>query len=140
MDTLEHSLLPAPQVCPQPVNVRNKYCPSHSVLDIISGKWSVLTLYVLGWGPQRYSALQRTLEGISQKMLTQTLRELERDGLIERTVYPVVPPHTEYTLSALGQSLSVITAQMSGWAEQNMDEVLEARGRYDGGVVNPLEV
>jgi len=116
---------------PQPVNVRSKNCPSHSVLDIISGKWSVLVLYVLKFGPLRYSALQRALEGISQKMLTQTLRELERDGLIERTVYPVVPPHTDYKLTALGHSIGDIMENMSVWAERNMQGVLEARGRYD---------
>ncbi len=113
------------------VNVMSKYCPSNGVLDMISGKWSVLVLYALRGEALRYSALQRTLEGISQKMLTQTLRELERDGLLERTVYPVVPPHTDYKLSALGKSISGIMGQMSVWAEQNMSEVLEARGRYD---------
>ena len=117
----------------QQVNVLSKHCPSHSVLDIISGKWSVLALYVLKGGPLRYSALQRALEGISQKMLTQTLRELERDGLVERTVYPVVPPHTDYKLTALGHSIEDIMENMSLWAERNMSEVLEARGRYNGG-------
>ena len=125
---------------PQPINVKSKHCPSHSVLDIISGKWSVLALYVLKFGPLRYSALQRSLEGISQKMLTQTLRELERDGLLERTVYPVVPPHTDYRLTALGHSIENIMENMSVWAERNMSEVLEARGRYDGVAVNLLEV
>jgi len=124
----------------QPVNVKSRYCPSHSVLGIISGKWSVLTLYVLKGGPMRYSALQRALEGISQKMLTQTLRELERDGLVERTVYPVVPPHTDYKLTPLGHSIEDIMENMSLWAERNMQGVLEARGRYDGVGVNSLEV
>ncbi len=128
------NLTPTSSETSHPVNVLSKYCPSHTVLDIISGKWNVLTLYVLKGEPMRYSALQRALEGISQKMLTQTLRELERDGLIERTVYPVVPPHTDYKLTPLGRSIEDIMERMSLWAERNMSEVLEARGRYDGAV------
>ena len=71
---------------------------------MVAGKWPVLVLYALRCDTLRYSDLQRTVEGISQKMLTQTLRELERNGLVKRTVYPVVPPHTEYCLTELGKT------------------------------------
>lgn len=116
----------------RPANVLSKYCPSNSVLDLIAGKWSLLTVYALRRGPARYSELQRAVEGISQKMLTQTLRELERDGLVARTVYPVVPPHTEYRLTELGRGLQDIVYTMGQWAERHMTEVLRARAEYDG--------
>ena len=112
-------------------NLLSKDCPSNSVLEMIAGKWSLLLLYALRGGRRRYGELQREVEGISQKMLTQTLRELERDGLVARTVYPVVPPHTEYELTALGQDLQRIVYELGGWAQQNMNAVLAARGEYD---------
>lgn len=112
-------------------NVLSKHCPSNSVLEIIAGKWQVLILYALRQRTLRYSELQRAVEGISQKMLTQTLRELERDGLIRRTVYPVVPPHTEYRLTPLGRSLEEIVHDLGGWAQAHMQDVLAARAAYD---------
>lgn len=115
-----------------PPNVLSRDCPSNSVLELIAGKWSLLIVHCLRDGAQRYSAVQRAVEGISQKMLTQTLRELERDGLISRTVYPVVPPHTEYALTPLGRSLQAVASQMGHWAEQHMDQVIQARAMYDG--------
>lgn len=114
-----------------PANVLSQHCPSNSVLELIAGKWSLLTVYALRRGPLRYSELHRTVGGISQKMLTQTLRELERDGLVSRKVYPVVPPHTEYALTALGCSLQGIATQMGEWAEQYMHAVIQARAGYD---------
>lgn len=120
-----------------PANVLSKSCPSNGVLDLIAGKWSLLVVYALRRGPARYSELQRAVDGISQKMLTQTLRELERDGLVTRTVYPVVPPHTEYRLTGLGRSLQDIAYRMGQWAEQNMHEVLQARAEYDGAGERP---
>lgn len=114
-----------------PANVLSQHCPSNSVLELIAGKWSLLVVYALRSGPARYSALHRTVGGISQKMLTQTLRELERDGLISRTVYPVVPPHTEYALTELGHSLQGIAYSLGQWAEGHMNEVLRARAEYD---------
>ena len=118
---------------PEPsVNVCSRNCPSQSVLDMIADRWSVLILYALKKnGTSRYSDLQHTLNGISQKMLTQTLRSLERDGLVRRVSYPVVPPHTEYSLTELSDSLSGITELMSEWAMSNMPAVLENRTRYD---------
>lgn len=82
-------------------------------------------------GPRRFSALQRGLEGISQKMLTQTLRNLERDGLVSRTVFPEIPPHVEYELTVLGRTLSEPIAVVRGWAEKHMDEVTVAQQIYD---------
>ena len=113
-------------------NVMSRYCPSQSVLDMIADRWSILVLYALKcYGTQRYSQLQNALEGISQKMLTQTLRSLERDGLVRRTAYPVVPPHTEYDLTELGHSLDEIIAPLAIWAMQNLPRVMEARSLYD---------
>lgn len=114
-----------------PLNVLSRHCPSHSVLEMVAGKWSVLVLYALRGRTLRYSELERTVDGISQKMLTQTLRELERDGLVERTAYPVVPPHTEYHLSPLGESLSRIVTDLGVWAQDHMPAVLAARQDYD---------
>lgn len=112
-------------------NVLSKNCPSNSVLEMVAGKWQVLILYALRGGKRRYSELQHTVEGISQKMLTQTLRELERNGLVKRTSYPVVPPHTEYELTELGASLEDIIYRLGGWAQENIGAVLEARQAYD---------
>lgn len=112
-------------------NVLSKNCPSNSVLEMVAGKWQVLILYALRGGKRRYSELQHTVEGISQKMLTQTLRELERNGLVKRTSYPVVPPHTEYELTELGASLEDIIHRLGGWAQENIRAVLEARQAYD---------
>jgi DNA-binding HxlR family transcriptional regulator len=112
-------------------NVLSRNCPSNSVLEMVAGKWQVLILYALRGGKRRYSELQHTVEGISQKMLTQTLRELERNGLVKRTSYPVVPPHTEYELTELGASLEDIIHRLGGWAQENIRAVLEARQAYD---------
>ena len=81
--------------------------------------------------PQRFAALQRQIGGISQKMLTQTLRRLERDGLVQRTVYPEVPPRVEYALTLLGQTLSEPLAALIGWSEAHIDAVTAAQKRYD---------
>ena len=113
-------------------NVLSKNCPSHRVLEMVAGKWQVLLLYALRDGKRRYSELQHTVGGISQKMLTQTLRELERNGLVKRTSYPVVPPHTEYELTELGASLESIIYRLGSWAQENIGAVSEARRTYDG--------
>lgn len=99
---------------------------------MVAGKWQVLILYALRGGKRRYSELHGTVEGISQKMLTQTLRELERSGLVARTVYPVVPPHTEYELTELGAGLDTVIHGLGTWAERNLGAVMAARRRYDG--------
>ncbi len=106
-------------------------CPARQLLDRISNKWVSLIVNALSAGPQRYSDLSRQLASVSQKMLTQTLRNLERDGLIERTVTPSVPVRVDYALTPLGEGLVPVMQAIKSWAEENMDEVLSARERYD---------
>jgi DNA-binding HxlR family transcriptional regulator len=112
------------------VDQSSNFCPSNTVLDIFSSKWSVLVLCALSSGTLRYSELQKQLEGISQKMLTQTLRELEQNGVVQRKVFPVVPPHTEYSMTELGQGLNEILGQINAWARSNLETVLEARSQF----------
>ncbi|MFC4071597.1 winged helix-turn-helix transcriptional regulator [Actinoplanes subglobosus] len=114
-------------------------CPSRRLLDAISDKWVALILSALGSGPDcaggprpmRYSELLRLLAGVSEKMLTQTLRALERDGLVTRTVTPTVPVMVHYELTLLGMSLHEMMRGLKAWAETNMDEVLGHRRAYD---------
>lgn len=108
-------------------------CPSRQLLARISDKWVALVLAALG-GEQpalRYSELSRRLAGVSQKMLTQTLRSLERDGLVTRTVTPTVPVTVTYELTDLGRSLQALMGSVKAWAEANMDEVQASREAYD---------
>src|ERR1700754_5078584 len=110
-------------------------CPSRRLLDRISDKWVALILAALGSdGPLRYSELSHRLAGVSQKMLTQTLRSLERDGLVTRTVTPTVPVTVTYELTALGLSLQQLMRDVKAWAEVHMDEVLVNREKYDNRV------
>ena len=121
-----------------------KGCPSHQLLARISDKWATLILAALGGGgptpepsstgepgPLRYSELSRRLAGVSQKMLTQTLRSLERDGLVTRTVTPTVPVTVHYELTELGLSLQALMRSVKDWAESHMDEVRAHRDDYD---------
>ena len=107
-------------------------CPSQKVLDLIANKWVVLIIHALEQDTKRFSDLQRQVDGITQKMLTQTLRNLECDGIVGRKVYPVVPPKVEYYLTPLGQTLTEPLRSLCGWAEKHMGEVEEARHRYHG--------
>ena len=104
-------------------------CPTRAALDRIAGKWTVLIVDLLGDGTLRFSDLVRRIGGISQKMLTQTLRELEADGYVTRTVHAAVPPRVEYALTPLGHSLHALLAQVRDWAEVHINEVLAARAR-----------
>lgn len=106
-------------------------CPSRQLLDRISDKWVVLAMAALSDGARRYSELSRRLAGVSQKMLTQTLRTLERDGLVQRTVTPAVPVRVDYELTGLGRSLLAAIQPLKRWAEEHLDEVDENRRRYD---------
>jgi DNA-binding HxlR family transcriptional regulator len=107
-------------------------CPSRQLLDRVSDKWVALILAALGSdGPRRYSEMSRRLAGVSQKMLTQTLRSLERDGLVSRTVTPTVPVTVTYELTGLGLSLQQLMCDVKAWAEAHMDEVLTNRKEYD---------
>ena len=104
---------------------------SRQVLDLLAEKWTTLVLYALAFGVKRHSELKREIEGISQKMLTRTLRNLERDGLVKRTVYPVVPPRVEYALTPLGETLSELLTEICTWAETHFADIEDARVAYD---------
>ena len=93
-------------------------CPFEFALDMVSGKWKSLVLYHLSSGTLRYGEIRKKVEGITQKMLTQTLRELERNGLISRKVYPVVPPKVEYTITPQGKKLIPIFQSLQHWGEE----------------------
>jgi len=112
-------------------NVYSAVCPTRQVLDVIADKWTTLIMGLLIEQPQRFAPLHRAIEGISQKMLTQTLRRLERDGLVSRTVYAEVPPHVEYALTPLGATLIPIIAAIREWAESHIDAVTTAQQEYD---------
>ena len=107
-------------------------CPSRDLLDRIGDKWTVLVLGELGkHGACRFTQLRKRLSGVSEKMLTQTLRALERDGLVHRTVYPTVPVRVEYELTPLGQTLREPLRALTEWSVQHIAEVLAAREEYD---------
>lgn len=107
-------------------------CPVRDVLDRIGDKWSTLVVSTLARGPYRFSALQRTIPDISKRMLTQTLRELERDGLIARTVFPTKPPSVEYRLTPLGESMLEPLKVLVQWADRSHVAIRNARLAYDG--------
>jgi DNA-binding HxlR family transcriptional regulator len=110
-------------------SVLDPRCPSRLVLDRIADKWTALTIQILAGGTMRYAALQREIGGISQKMLTQTLRSLERDGLVQRTVHPVVPPKVEYSLTKLGRTLIEPLQGLCRWSEKHLVELQANRAR-----------
>ncbi len=106
-------------------------CPTRALLDRLSDKWVSLVLVALDGGPMRYRQLHRRIDGVSQKMLTQTLRSMARDGLLTRTVTPTVPIRTDYELTTLGRSLLPLMAAIKAWAEANIAAVERARRHYD---------
>lgn len=106
-------------------------CPTRQVLDRIGDKWTTLIIGLLSDSPKRFSELQRSIHGISHKMLTQTLRHLERDGLITRTVYAEVPPRVEYELTDLGRTLCEPILAIVRWSETYIDRVSAAQQAYD---------
>lgn len=101
------------------------------VLAIIGDKWTVMIVRILVERPHRFNEIKRTVGGISQQMLTRTLKALERDGMVSRTVYPTVPPQVEYALTKLGQSLAVPVRALGAWAGEHIDEIENNRARYD---------
>jgi DNA-binding HxlR family transcriptional regulator len=108
---------------------------SREILSLIAEKWTILVLYALSYGAKRHGELRREIPGISQKMLTQTLRSLERDGLVERKAYDEKPPRVEYTLTPLGEMLGELLKNICVWSEQHYDKILAARERYDHKLV-----
>jgi DNA-binding HxlR family transcriptional regulator len=112
-------------------NVFSKACPSRQALELIASKWTLLIIPALSNGPVRNNELLRKIEGVSQKMLTQTLKDLERNGLVVRTDHRTVPPHVEYHLSPLGLSLSDALITLDRWAEQHHGELQAARDEFE---------
>jgi DNA-binding HxlR family transcriptional regulator len=106
-------------------------CEVRQILDRIAGKWSLLVVALLHDRTMRFSELRREIDGVSQRMLTATLRQLERDGLVRRTVYPVVPPRVEYALTPLGSSLHATIQALVTWAEAHEGEIGAARAAFD---------
>jgi DNA-binding HxlR family transcriptional regulator len=105
-------------------------CTLGQVLDHVGGKWAVPILLAAIGGPVRFSELERLIQGISRRMLTLTLRNLERDGLLIRTVYPVVPPRVEYTATGMARELHDSLAGLTGWAERHRTDIATARAAY----------
>lgn len=114
-----------------PNNLLDSHPYLRQTLDLVADKWVVAVVYVLSHGTKRYGELQREVGDISQRMLTRTLRDLERNGLIDRKVYPVIPPMVEYSLTPLGRTLSEVLKSLCEWATVHFQEVEVARHRYD---------
>ena len=115
----------------QPPDPYSANCPSRTVLDRIGDRWTVLVVGSLSERRMRFSELARQIDGVSQKMLTQTLRGLERDGMVARTVHPVIPPRVDYELTDLGRTLRRPISALEAWAIDHMDDVVAARATYD---------
>ncbi len=112
-------------------DVFQRRCPSRSALEHITGKWAVLILGALAQGPARFGALRRRVDGVSEKMLSQTLQTLERDGFVHREVHRQIPPHVEYSLTALGRDTAAHLMTLVEFLEDRMDEVEQARTAHD---------
>jgi len=106
-------------------------CRAREVLDRIGDKWSLYVIHLLGTGTKRFSELRREIEGITPRMLTVTVRSLERDGLVARTVYAVVPPRVEYALTPMGETLLQAVTSLLAWADAHLGDIDAARMRYD---------
>ncbi|MHB8153521.1 MAG: winged helix-turn-helix transcriptional regulator [Vulcanimicrobiaceae bacterium] len=122
-----------PEVTKKEPDAFSGNCPTRELLDRIADKWTTLIIGILGRadGPVRFGELRRSISGISQKMLTQTLRDLERDGLVIRRLYPEIPPRVEYSLTPLGQTLDEPLRALARWAERHMPAVRTAQEAFD---------
>ena len=114
-------------------NVYSKTCPTRELLDGIADKWTTLVIGILSdaGAPVRFGELRRAIQGISQKMLTQTLRDLERNGLVVRVVYPVIPPRVDYSLTPLGRTLDEPLRALAVWAQEHLPQVRAAQHAFD---------
>jgi len=112
-------------------NVNAAACPSRHVLEHVTSRWGVLVLAALRGETLRFSALRRLIEGVSEKMLAQTLRALERDGFVRRVAHPVIPPHVEYSLTPTGREVAERVSDLARWVEGHLSGVLAAQARYD---------
>jgi DNA-binding HxlR family transcriptional regulator len=115
-------------------------CQAREVLTRIGDKWSLYVVSRLGEETKRFTDLKRGIEGISQRMLTVTLRGLERDGIVSRTVYPVVPPRVDYALTPLGRTLLATVGTLVVWADDHVEDIENARAAYDVRVAKPTPV
>lgn len=113
------------------MNILDSHPHLRQTLDLIADKWVITTMYVLSDGTKRYGELQREIGDISQRMLTKTLRDLERNGLVERKVYPVVPPKVEYSITTLGKTLNKVLSNLCDWSREDFSQVKIAREMYD---------
>ncbi|MFK0275108.1 winged helix-turn-helix transcriptional regulator [Ensifer sp. NPDC090286] len=117
--------------CPMEYDVYIQTCPTRLVLDRLADKWAVLVLGKLDEQPVRFNQLKREIDGVSQKVLSQTLKKLERDGLVSRSVFATVPVTVEYAITPLGRTLTSTVAALTHWAEENIEAVLQAQQKYD---------
>lgn len=120
----------ATHVSENPFDVMDEECSSRQAVELLGNKWTILVIFSLVDGTKRYSEMKRMIEGVSQKMLTQTLRNLEHSGLVHREVYPVIPPKVEYSLTPLGETLLDPILAIKRWSQTYMDEVIAAREQF----------
>jgi DNA-binding HxlR family transcriptional regulator len=118
---------------PHPYDVYARACPTRVVLDRLADKWVVLILGRLVEGPMRFNQLRREIDGVSQKVLSQALKGLERDGLVARRAFATVPVRVEYSITPLGETLAQTVSQLAHWAERHIEQVIAAQQRYDAG-------
>lgn len=121
----------AKQVAAPPPNVHRTDCPSRGVLEHVTSRWAVLVLAALRERPYRFSELRRHVEGVSEKMLAQTLQTLERDGFVHRDAKPVIPPRVDYSLTPIGAEVAEQVYALTRWVERRLDDVFTARESYD---------
>jgi DNA-binding HxlR family transcriptional regulator len=117
---------------PPRFDVFNQHCPARLVLDRLGDKWALLILHRLQDGPVRFNSLRRDIDGLSQKVLSQVLKRLERDGILARQAFPTVPVTVEYSLTPLGRTLKQAVSALTHWAEENMPQIMAAQQEYDG--------
>lgn len=128
----------AAQGDPQPATQPSDACRTRVVLNIVGDKWSLLVVRHLREGPRRFTELKRAIDGISQRMLTVTLRSLERDGILTRTVHDVMPPHVSYELTDMGITLREATAPLLEWSVAHLARIDDARAAYDARTDPPM--
>ncbi|WP_158818325.1 helix-turn-helix domain-containing protein [Methylocapsa sp. S129] len=121
-----------PRAAHQPPDPYSEKCPTRVVLDRIADKWTVLVLGLLAENPLRFNQLRREIEGLTQKMASQTLKALERDGLVARKATPTVPVTVEYSITPLGRTLAATVEALQIWAQMHIGDVIKAQKRYDG--------
>jgi len=122
---------------PAPAVGESSSCRAREVLQRVGDKWSVLAIDLLGQGTMRFTELHRAIDGITARMLTVTLRGLERDGIVTRTIHPVIPPRVEYTLTPMGRTLLDTIGQLVNWTDSHLPEIQAARAAYDAKHASP---